>query len=74
MLLSAHMARQQKGIFALADRIVGGQLAELLLDWRKEGFSYPEISLRLHDEYELDISVKTVTRWIAALYAEKEAS
>jgi intein-encoded DNA endonuclease-like protein len=64
----------RSGLFVLADRITKGQLAELLLDWRGSGWSYPEICLQLHDDYGVDISAQTVRRWVTALHAEREAS
>ena len=53
--------------YPLVDRILGGQLAELLSGWRNEGLSYGAIALRLHDDYQVDVTAETVRRWILDL-------
>ena len=58
-----------KGLFPLIDRVVGGDLAERLGDWRRSGLSFSAIALRLHDDFQVDVNDETVRRWIRELEA-----
>lgn len=62
----------QQPTFPLYDRILGGRLTQLLLEWQAEGESTTEMTWKLR---ELDVHVHpmTVKRWLDKIDA-KQAS
>jgi hypothetical protein len=50
-------------IYPLADRLVGGDLADRLKAWRAEGRSYAWIVATLDREFAITVTRDTVTRW-----------
>jgi intein-encoded DNA endonuclease-like protein len=52
--------------FPYVERIVGGNLRELLLSWQAEGLSMRLIERRLRDDYDVDVSSETIRRWLRA--------
>jgi len=62
-----------KGTFPLVDRILDGQLAERLTEWRAAGDSYASIVYKLRSEHDVTVSIETVRRWLKALDAEAVA-
>lgn len=55
------MARQNS--YELYDRILGGQLSDLIAGWRGEGLSLEDIAYQLRDR-DIHTSANTVGRWI----------
>jgi hypothetical protein len=53
--------------FPAYDRIVGGRLAVLLHRYRDEGLSHEAIALRLEADYAINVSGRTVGRWLIDL-------
>lgn len=48
----------------LVNRILDGQLDDLLTAWRAEGLSLLEITFRLRQDHDVRVSVATVQRWV----------
>lgn len=63
------MARQST--FPLYDRILGGQLREILTTWQAEGVSLAEMSFRLR-ERDVHVAAETVRRWLRDLDDEPD--
>lgn len=56
--------------FDLYDRLIGGNFASLLWEWRNtDGDSLADIVHRLRDEHDIKVSVETVRRWLARINA-----
>lgn len=62
--LAADMARTSG--YDLADRVLDGQLGDLLIDWADSDprVSYFDMALRLRDEHDLHVSPSTLVRWL----------
>ncbi len=60
------MTPQRSTMFELADRIMGGTLAEIVAGWRAEGLGTRQIAERLKTEFDVDVAHSTVARWIKA--------
>jgi hypothetical protein len=58
--------------FPLHDRALGGRLGPLLRRYKADGLSWDEIRNRLRDDHGIDVSARTVGRWLADL--ERAAS
>lgn len=59
--------------FPLADRIMGGTLAEYLRDARDRGDSFEAITFALRNDHDLTVSTATIRRWFDALPPVPEA-
>lgn len=59
----------QSRIFPLADRVLGGQLAQRLRDQRMTGASYDAIARQLSSE-GIEVSGETVRSWCLDLEIE----
>lgn len=66
--IGSDMARTST--YHLHDRVLGGQLGALLLQWRSEGKTVQDIAFILRSEHDLKVSVSTVHRWVAIAEAE----
>ncbi len=53
--------------FPLVDRILKGQLAELLLGWQADDVALSEMAHRLRTEHDITVSVETIRRWLIRL-------
>jgi len=51
--------------FPLHDKILGGQLRQILADLAAEGLSQEDITYRLRSEHNVEVSKATVRRWLA---------
>ncbi|MHB8490587.1 MAG: hypothetical protein ACYDA6_00010 [Solirubrobacteraceae bacterium] len=60
--------------FALYDRILDGQLGEVLASLRAEGLTFDQISQRLDAEYEVPVTRETVRRWLQQLNSAVESA
>lgn len=56
--------------FPLVDRILDGQLADLLTTWRGEGATFQDIAYRLRADHDIKVSIATVQRWVEQVEAE----
>lgn len=61
----------QSRIFPLADRVLGGQLAQRLRDQRSAGASFDAIARQLSSD-GIEVSGETVRTWCADLEIETE--
>lgn len=52
--------------YPLVDRLLDGQLAEILSAWRDEGLSYETMARRLQSDHDVEVSTATVHRWCTA--------
>lgn len=62
--------------YHLHDKLLGGRLGPLLIEWRTAKVPAEEIVYRLRSEYDIRVSSATVLRWhdIAAAEAQEVAS
>ena len=60
-------------VFRMADRMVEGRLAQIIVDYHAEGHSHEHISRLLWAEHGIDVSGQTLRRWVPMLLAEAEA-
>lgn len=51
--------------FPLFDQIVGGDLDKIIDGYRNDGLGSRAIAKKLHDDHDIDVSYRTVARWIA---------
>ena len=56
--------------FRWADVQCGGNLAELLAGLRAEGLSPDRIAARLYADHRIDVSGRTIARWLPQLDAD----
>lgn len=52
------------GTFPVYDRLLDGQLAQMLTSWRADGATYLDITMRLRSDHGIAVSVDTVRRWV----------
>ncbi len=64
------MGRQ--AIFPLVDRIIGGDLADRLLQARTEGQTLRQLVMWLHDEHQIEVTDTTISRWYEAIDRDRE--
>ena len=50
--------------FPIYDRILGGRLEKLLRRYRAQGLSYEAIARRLYVDHDVEVTGKTVNRWM----------
>lgn len=60
-------------VFRMADRLVDGRLAEIIVGYHNEGHSHEHISRLLWAEHRVDVSGQTLRRWVPILIAEAAA-
>lgn len=60
-------------VFPLLDRILDGQLEDMLRSWRSEGETYAEIAFLLRTEHDVKVSTSMVLRWCNDLGIEAKA-
>ncbi len=60
-------------VFRMADRMVDGQLALIIVGYHNEGHSHEHISRLLWAEHGIDVSGQTLRRWVPILVAEAAA-
>lgn len=68
--------------YHLHDRLLGGRLGPMLLEWReprseddkRPKFSAEEIAYKLRSEFEIKASAATVLRWIDLAETEAQAA
>lgn len=53
--------------FRMADRLAGGNLAETIRDLRSEGLSADDISRRLFAELGVEVTGRTIGRWLPTI-------
>lgn len=58
------MARRRTTVFDLADRILGGTLAEQLTTMRADGCSFDEIAMHLRAAHDIHVTGETVRVWV----------
>ncbi len=63
-----------RSIYPLIDRILGGTLAERLAEWEAEGLSPAQMSNRLYEECAIDVSYRTIYRWLAPVEPEMDGA
>ncbi|MEA2702902.1 MAG: hypothetical protein QOD63_847 [Actinomycetota bacterium] len=51
----------------MADRLTGGRLAALIVQYREAGSSWDDISRRLYSEFDVEVSAETLQAWGKAL-------
>jgi hypothetical protein len=56
--------------FHAYDRLLGGRLGAMLLEWRTSGESAEDIAYRLRSEHDIKVSSATALRWLAIAEAE----
>lgn len=56
--------------FRMADRLAGGNLAETIRTLDDDGLSADAISRRLFHDHGIDVSGRTVARWLPVLAAD----
>ncbi len=61
-------------VFRMADNMVGGRLAEIIVAYHAEGHSHEHISRLLWAEHGIDVSGQTLRRWVPLLLAEAEVA
>lgn len=61
------MTPRTQSQLTLADRLLGGRLAEILGDWRAEGLSNEAMARRLEREHGISLSDETLRRWTRQL-------
>lgn len=66
------MATSRTSTFDITNRALGGVLPAFIRELRDAGCSWREVSYRLREEHQVDVSIETLRRWSAAL--EEEAS
>lgn len=54
-------------IFPLVDRILGGELEQVLRAYRSDGLSYEQISKRIDTDHAIDVTAETVRNWCRKL-------
>ena len=52
-----------RSTFPLVDRLITGDLAKRLADWRADGQSFESIADLIRDEAQVTVSASTVRRW-----------
>lgn len=57
----------------MADRMVDGRLAQIILSYHAEGNTAEHISRLLWAEHGIDVSGQTLRRWLPVLIAEANA-
>lgn len=60
-------------VFRMADRLVDGNLAQIIVGYHNAGHSHEHISRLLWAEHGVDVSGQTLRRWVPILVAENEA-
>lgn len=60
-------------VFRMADTLVNGRLAEIIVEYHAEGHSHEHISRLLWAEHGIDVSGQTLRRWVPVLVADAEA-
>ncbi len=60
-------------VFRMADRMVEGRLALIIVGYHNEGHSHEHISRLLWAEYGVDVSGQTLRRWVPILVADAQA-
>lgn len=56
--------------FRMADRLAGGELAETIRRYRDKGLSPDQISVRLFADHRVEVTGRTVARWLPLLDAD----
>lgn len=56
----------------LVDRILGGRLDDILLEWRSQGLSFEACARRFATEHDIEVTTETVRKWFSE--AEARAS
>lgn len=57
-------------VFRMADRLVDGRLAEIIVGYHAEGHPAEHISRLMWAEHGVDVSGQTLRRWVPVLVAE----
>lgn len=57
------MSAPTSAAWQMGDRLAGGQLAEVLLDMRASGQSWPDIARNLHTSFGVVAHVSTLADW-----------
>lgn len=60
-------------VFRMADNMVGGRLAQIIVGYHADGHSHEHISRLLWADHGIDVSGQTLRRWVPILVAETEA-
>ena len=60
-------------VYRMADRMVDGRLAEIILAYHQDGHSAEHISRLLWSEHHVDVSGQTLRRWIPVILKEAVA-
>lgn len=58
--------------FRMADRLAGGTLADTIRTLTAEGMSADAISRRLYADHGIDVSGRTIDRWLPVLVPADE--
>lgn len=67
------LAMIETATFRMADRLAGGNLAETIRTYRDEGLSSDDISRRLFAELGVEVTGRTIGRWLPTLMASGNA-
>jgi lipase chaperone LimK len=57
----------RKPLFRMADRLLGGHLADRLAEGRRQGHSWDQLSRELYAEASIEVSPNTLARWASEL-------
>ena len=58
-------------VYEIADRSMSGRLALLLTRWQAEGLNRDAMAEKLQHEHGINVTGRTVDRWLAALRGSK---
>lgn len=61
-------------VFRMADRMVDGRLASIIVGYHAAGHPAEHISRLLWAEHGIDVSGQTLRRWLPLLLAEAEVA
>ncbi len=61
-------------VFRMADRMVDGRLAQIIVGYHAAGHPAEHVSRLLWAEHGIDVSGQTLRRWLPLLLAEAEVA
>lgn len=56
--------------FRMADRLAGGNLADMIRAMREDDLSPDQIAARLYADHRIEVTGRTIARWLPSLVTD----